>query len=97
MSQKADESQRGEQNQQEQSFAKCFEYNKQNAGRGSQTRGRGRGREDGIGAGGKQQQRASETHLASRGVIEWAEPSRVESSVEQWQRLAPSTAFQFLG
>lgn len=43
MSQKADESQRGEQKQQEQSFAKCFEYNKQSAGRGSQTRGRRQG------------------------------------------------------
>lgn len=44
-------SQKGEKKQREESFAKCFEYDKQQEGRGSQTRGKGRRREGwGVGA-----------------------------------------------
>lgn len=42
-------SQKGEKKQKEESFAKCFECDKQQEGRGSQTRGRGKER-GGVGA-----------------------------------------------
>lgn len=79
-------SQKGEKKQKEESFAKCFEYDKQQEGRGSQTRGRERG---GVGAA------ATTGQWNSLGVAASSSgPGRAESS-RAVAALAPSTAFQF--
>lgn len=68
-------SQKGEKKQKEESFAKCFEYDKLKEGRGSQTRGVA-GKEGGRGSSNNGPVKLT----WRRGVIEWAGPSRVESS-----------------